>query len=47
MTTESKREMVRLEKVTKRFGDFTALNGVDISVTEGEVVAHHRALRLR
>ena len=39
MTTESKREMVRLEKVTKRFGDFTALNGVDFSVTEGEVVA--------
>ena len=39
MATESKREIVRLEKVTKRFGDFTALNGVDVSVTEGEVVA--------
>ncbi len=39
MAIDSKREIVRLEKVTKRFGDFTALNGVDISVAEGEVVA--------
>ena len=35
---EQKGEIVRLEKVVKRFEDFTALNGVDVSITEGEVV---------
>ncbi|MDE2936028.1 MAG: amino acid ABC transporter ATP-binding protein, partial [Chloroflexota bacterium] len=30
--------MVRLEGVVKRFGDFTALNGVDVSIREREVV---------
>ena len=39
MTTQRRREIVRLEKVVKRFGDFTALNGVDVSISEGEVVA--------
>ncbi len=38
MAEQSGREIVRLEKVVKRFGDFTALNGIDISVREGEVV---------
>ena len=38
MAKESRRELVRLEGVVKRFGDFTALNRVDISVEEGEVV---------
>ena len=32
------KEIVRLEKVVKRFGDFTALNRVDVSIGEGEVV---------
>ena len=31
-------EIVRLEGVVKRFGDFTALNGVSVSVREREVV---------
>ena len=31
-------EIVRLEKVVKRFGSFTALNEVDVSIAEGEVV---------
>ncbi|MCY4625719.1 MAG: amino acid ABC transporter ATP-binding protein [Chloroflexi bacterium] len=30
--------MVRMENVVKRFGTFTALNGVNISIGEGEVV---------
>ncbi|MCY4450016.1 MAG: amino acid ABC transporter ATP-binding protein [Chloroflexi bacterium] len=30
--------MVQIEKVVKRFGDFTALKSVDLSVREGEVV---------
>ncbi|MDE2838844.1 MAG: amino acid ABC transporter ATP-binding protein [Chloroflexota bacterium] len=30
--------MVRLERVVKRFGDFTAVRDVDLSVQEGEVV---------
>ncbi len=38
MAKENRRELVRLEGVVKRFGDFTALNSVDISVQEGEVV---------
>ena len=38
MAEQSAQEIVRLEKVVKRFGDFTALNGVDVSVREGEVV---------
>ena len=32
------REMVRAEKVVKRFGDLTVLNGVDLSVKRGQVV---------
>jgi general L-amino acid transport system ATP-binding protein len=39
MAEQNGKEIVRLEKVVKRFGDFTALNGIDVSVTEGEVVA--------
>ena len=31
-------EIVRMEKVVKRFGNFTALNEVDVSIAEGEVV---------
>ena len=38
MADHNGKEIVRLEKVVKRFGDFTALNGVDVSVAEGEVV---------
>ncbi len=38
MAEQSAQEIVRLEKVVKRFDDFTALNSVDISVREGEVV---------
>jgi general L-amino acid transport system ATP-binding protein len=38
MAEQNGKEIVRLEKVVKRFGDFTALNGVDVSVREGEVV---------
>jgi polar amino acid transport system ATP-binding protein len=34
----SNREMVRAEKIVKRFGDLTVLNGVDLSVNRGEVV---------
>ena len=38
MAVKNGNEIVRLEKVVKRFGSFTALNEVDVSVTEGEVV---------
>ena len=38
MKVQNGKEIVRLEKVVKRFGDFTALNGVDVSISEGEVV---------
>ncbi len=38
MKVKNGKEIVRLEKVVKRFGDFTALNGVDVSISEGEVV---------
>ena len=38
MKVKDGKEIVRLEKVVKRFGDFTALQGVDVSITEGEVV---------
>src|SRR5213082_685977 len=34
----SNREMVRAEKIVKRFGDLTVLNGVDLSVKRREVV---------
>jgi ABC-2 type transport system ATP-binding protein len=30
-------EMLRLESVTKRYGDFTAVNGVDLSVSRGKI----------
>jgi len=32
------REMVRAEKVVKRFGNLTVLNGVDLTVNRGQVV---------
>src|SRR6266699_4471193 len=32
------REMVRAEKVVKRFGNLTVLNGVDLTVKRGQVV---------
>jgi polar amino acid transport system ATP-binding protein len=32
------REMVRVEKVVKRFGSITVLNGVDLTVKRGQVV---------
>jgi polar amino acid transport system ATP-binding protein len=35
--TESK-DMVRAEKLVKRFGSLTVLNGVDLSVKRGQVV---------
>ena len=38
MATGNGKEMVRMEKVVKRFGDFIALKDIDISVSEGEVV---------
>ena len=38
MAVQKGNEIVRLEKVVKKFGDFTALNEVDIAVQEGEVV---------
>ena len=38
MTENNGREMVRMENVVKRFGNFTALNGVSITIEEGEVV---------
>jgi general L-amino acid transport system ATP-binding protein len=38
MTESNGREMVRMENVVKRFGNFTALNNVSISIEEGEVV---------
>ena len=38
MTENTGNEMVRMENVVKRFGAFTALNGVSISIEEGEVV---------
>ena len=38
MPMQNGNEIVRLEKVVKRFGDFTALNEVDVSIKEGEVV---------
>ncbi len=38
MEHQTTNEIVRLERVVKRFGDFTALRDVDLSVQEGEVV---------
>ena len=38
MEQKTTNEIVRLERVVKRFGDFTALRDVDLSVQEGEVV---------
>jgi general L-amino acid transport system ATP-binding protein len=38
MEHKTTNEIVRLERVVKRFGDFTALRDVDLSVQEGEVV---------
>ena len=35
---ENDREMVRAEKIVKRFGHLTVLNGVDLSVQRGQVV---------
>ena len=38
MAKQSGKEILRLEKVVKRYGDFTALKEVDVSVIKGEVV---------
>ena len=38
MDKQNATEIVRLEQVVKRFGDFIALKDVDLSVKEGEVV---------
>ena len=38
MDKQNATEIVRLEQVVKRFGDFVALKDVDLSVKEGEVV---------
>ncbi len=38
MDNQDAAEIVRMEQVVKRFGDFTALKEVDLSVREGEVV---------
>ncbi|MET3963357.1 ABC-2 type transport system ATP-binding protein [Marmoricola sp. OAE513] len=39
MTTTTTRAAVRLEGVTKRFGDVEAVKGIDLSIQPGEVVA--------
>lgn len=31
------RNAIEIEKLTKRFGDFTAVNGIDLSIKEGEI----------
>ena len=33
MTTDP---ILRLDGIVKRFGDFTALHGIDLDITEGE-----------
>ena len=38
MPKNSDYEMVHMEKVVKRFGSFTALNDINLSIAEGEVV---------
>ena len=38
MDKQNAAEIVQIEKVVKRFGDFTALKSVDLTVREGEVV---------
>ena len=38
MTVKNGNQMVLMENVVKRFGNFTALNDVSISIAEGEVV---------
>ena len=38
MAKQSGKEILRLEKVVKRYGDFTAMKEVDVSVIKGEVV---------
>ena len=38
MAKQSGKEILRLEKVVKRYGDFTALKEVGVSVIKGEVV---------
>ena len=38
MAKQSGKEILRLERVVKRYGDFTALKEVDVSVIKGEVV---------
>ena len=38
MDKQDAAEIVRIEQVVKRFGDFTALKSVNLSVREGEVV---------
>ncbi len=38
MDKQDAAEIVQIEKVVKRFGDFTALKSVDLTVREGEVV---------
>ncbi len=38
MEQKTDNEIVRMERVVKRFGDFTAVRDVDLSVQEGEVV---------
>ena len=38
MTKISDYEMVHMENVVKRFGSFTALNDINLSIAEGEVV---------
>ena len=38
MPKNSDYEMVHMENVVKRFGSFTALNDINLSIAEGEVV---------
>ena len=38
MPKNSDYEMVRMENVIKRFGSFTALTDINLSIAEGEVV---------
>ena len=47
MTKQTGNEMVRMENVEKRFGDFVALKGIRLHGHGRRGRRYHRALRLR